>query len=48
MVKQQDLNDLVQALNQVLDGFDKRIKKLEEAAEKPSSPPRRKKVEENT
>jgi len=46
MVKQQDLNDLVTAFNEVLDRLDKRIKKLEEAAEKPSAPTRRKKVEE--
>jgi len=43
MVKQQDLNDLVNALNEVLDGLDKRLKKLEEAAAKPSS---KKKVSE--
>lgn len=46
MVTQKDLQDLVAAVNQVLDSIDKRITTLEEMAKKPSSSPRSKKVEE--
>jgi hypothetical protein len=50
MVTQKDIQDVVKAVNEVLREIDKRLIKLEEAANKPSSTPTtgrtRKKVEE--
>lgn len=47
MVTQKDMQDLVKALNEVLQELDQRVKKLEEeAAKKQSSTTRNKKVEE--
>jgi len=44
MVTQKDIQDVVNAVNEVLKGMDERLKKLEEAA-KPSSTTRKKVAE---
>ncbi len=48
MVKQQDLQDLVKAVNDVLAGLDKRISALEEAATKRSPAKRAEKSVKST